>query len=129
MLQSDRAYYRSAVSRQVRGSLADRMDTTLATSVFADTFPAYDQILMDDDGNLWVRNYQWFDIGSGYAWTVFDPTGRYLGIVRTPHMLEIFQIGSDFVLGRMVDLRSREAVYVFTLNKPTGEAVEGPPGP
>ena len=58
---------------------------------------------------------------------MFDPDGSYLGIVRVPSLLEIFQIGPDFVLGRMADTRGREAVYVYTLIKP-GVGGE-PPGP
>ena len=72
----------------------------------------------DDIGDLWVRNYQWFEVGSGKNWTVFDPEGRYLGEVTTPSILEIHQIGADFVLGRMADGRGREAVYIFVLEKP-----------
>jgi hypothetical protein len=131
VLSTDRVAYEAAAKRQVEGtSLAPRMDTTLQASVYADSFPAFDRILVDDEGNVWARNYQWFDIGSGYAWTVFDPTGRYLGVVRVPSLLEIFQIGSDFVLGRMADPRGREAVYVYALIKPGVEGGEGePPGP
>lgn len=101
--------------------LEERMDTTLRQSVFADTFPAYDRILVDDVGNLWVRNYQWFDMGSGYAWSVFDPVGRFLGEVRIPSLLEIYQIGPDFVLGRMATITGREAVYEYGLLKPGEE--------
>jgi hypothetical protein len=120
VMSTDRVAYVSAAGRQVEGTgLAGRMDTTLQASVFADSFPAYDRILVDDEGNVWARNYQWFDIGSGYAWSVFDPDGRYLGVVRVPSLLEIFQIGSDFVLGHMADNRGREAVYVYALDKPS----------
>ena len=130
MLSTDRVAYEAAAKRQVEGtSLAPRMDTTLRASVYADSFPAYDRILVDDEGNVWARNYQWFDIGSGYAWSVFDPTGVYLGIVRVPSLLEIFQIGPDFVLGGMADSRGREALYVYTLTKPTAEGNEDPAGP
>ena len=74
--------------------------------------------IVDDVGDIWVRNYQWFDLGSGKGWTVFDPEGRYLGEVTTPSILEIHQIGNDFVLGRMADRSGREAVYIFPLVKP-----------
>ena len=136
VLSTDRLAYNAAVTGQVEGtSLAARLDTTLAASVYADTFPAYDRILVDDEGNVWARNYQWFDLGSGYAWSVFDPDGRYLGVVRTPTLLDIFQIGPDFVLGRMADSRGREAVYVYALNKPgrpglpnpSADSAAGPP--
>ena len=103
------------------------METTLAASTFADTFPVLDRIIVDDVGNLWARNYQWFDIGSGKSWTVLDPQGRYLGEVTTPSILEIHQIGEDFVLGRMADRRGREAVYIFALEKPSSTAEDRGP--
>jgi hypothetical protein len=119
VLQADRAAYRAAVSRQVQGTSREtRMGETLDSSVFADTFPVFDQIIVDDLGDLWVRNYQWFDLGSGKSWTVFDPQGRFLGEVTTPSILEIHQIGADFVLGRMADRSGREAIYIFRLEKP-----------
>ena len=126
--QADRTAYRGAVTRQVQGTpRAATMEATLDSSVFADTFPVFDQIVVDDLGNLWVRNYQWFDLGSGKAWTVFDAQGRFLGEVTTPSILEVHQIGADFVLGRMQDDRGREAVYIFGLEKPSESGAEETP--
>ena len=123
VISTDRSTYSQAARGEVTGTdLEERMDATLRESVFADTFPAYDRILVDDVDNVWVRNYQWFDIGSGYAWSVFDPAGRFLGEVRVPSLLEIYQIGPDFVLGRMATITGREAVYVYGLLKPGEEA-------
>ena len=119
VLQADISSYRQAVTNKVRlTSRESTMETTLEASTFADTFPALDRIIVDDIGDLWVRNYKWFDLGSGKGWTVFDPEGRYLGEVSTPSTLEIHQIGANFVLGRMADGRGHEAVYIFTLDKP-----------
>ena len=119
VLQTDVSAYRQAVTSQVRFTPREStMAATLEASIFADTFPSIDRIIVDDIGDLWVRNFQWFDLGSGKSWTVFDPEGRYLGEVSTPSILEIHQIGADFVLGRMADGRGREAVYIFTLEKP-----------
>lgn len=116
---ADRTAYKSAATRQVKGTTREAtMPTTLDSSVFADTFPTFDEIVVDDLGDVWVRNYQWFDLGSGKSWSVFDPSGRYLGDVVTPSILEIHQIGADFVLGRMQDTAGREAVYLFRLVKP-----------
>jgi hypothetical protein len=126
VLQADRAAYRSAATRQVQGTTREAtMGETLDSSVFADTFPVFDQIIVDDVGDLWVRNYQWFDIGSGKGWSVFDPQGRFLGEVTTPSILQIHHIGADFVLGRMADQSGREAVYIFPLQKP---GTAPPPG-
>lgn len=119
VIAADRTAYKSAATRQVQGTSREAtMPTTLDSSVFADTFPVFDQLVVDAVGDVWVRNYQWFDLGSGKSWSVFDPQGRFLGDVATPSILEIHQIGADFVLGRMADTAGREAVYIFKLNKP-----------
>ena len=119
VLQADVASYRRAATNQVRSTPREStIETTLEASIFADTFPVFDRIIVDAIGDLWVRNYQWFDLGSGKNWTVFDHEGRYLGEVTTPSILEIHQIGADYVLGRMSDGRGREAVYIFVLEKP-----------
>jgi hypothetical protein len=122
--QTDRTAYKSAATRQVKGTPREAtMPTTLDSSVFADTFPVFDKIVVDALGDVWLRNYQWFDLGSGKSWSVFDASGRYLGDVITPSILEIHEIGADYVLGRMQDIAGREAVYLYRLLKPGS----GPP--
>ena len=127
VLQPDISSYRQAATRQVQNSpRASTIEATLEASTFADTFPVIDKMIVDDLGNVWVRNYQWFDLGSGKSWTVFDPDGRYLGNISTPSILEIHQIGPDFVLGRMSDGRGHEAVYIYDLLKPGAAGASGP---
>lgn len=119
VLWVDSTLYRRAVTQKVQGTERDSsMRVTLDSSVFPDSFPVFDRILVDDVGDLWVRNYQWVDLGTGKSWTVFDPQGRFLGEVTTPTILEIHEIGDNFVLGRMADPVGREAVYTFDLLKP-----------
>ncbi len=127
VLQADISSYRQAATRQVQNTpRASTIEATLEASTFADTFPVIDRVIVDDVGNVWVRNYQWFDLGSGKNWTLFDPEGRFLGEITTPSILEIHQIGADFVLGRMSDGRGHEAVYIFDLIKPGAAETSGP---
>ncbi len=119
VLSVDTAAYRYAA----RGELADTMEERAAGAVvadyrYADSFPAYAQIVVDDPGNVWVRAYQWFDLGQPLRWTVFDREGRYLGDLTMPTLMEVQHIGEDFVLGRMVDDRGAEAVSFYPLLKP-----------
>ncbi len=125
----DRHLYDRAVTLKVKDTERDTaMQTTLDSSVYADTFPMFDQIMVDDLGNVWVRNYQWVDLGTGKSWTVFDTEGRFLGEVTTPTILELHQIGADYILGRMRDPVGREAVYTFELLK-TGTSPSAGPAP
>ena len=82
------------------------------------TFPTYDRLVVDELGNVWVRQYGWFDLGGDKTWTVFASDGQYLGELSTPSLLEIHHIGADYVLGHMAASRGKEAVYIWPLVKP-----------
>ena len=82
-----------------------------------ETMPAYMGFLVDDIGNLWVREYT--RSSEPQSWVVFDPEGRFLGHVDMPtedgwptH------IGADFVLGTWNDEMDVEYVKVYELIKP-----------
>ena len=84
----------------------------------AETFPAFDDILADALGHLWVREY---DIPGEERpkplWTVFDPDGRVLGFVETPAGLQVNEIGVGHILGRATDSLGVEYVQVWRLNR------------
>jgi hypothetical protein len=83
---------------------------------FPDVYPAYGSFLADADGNLWVAAYR--RPGDDQPrWTVFDRDGRALGEVQTPERFGIFQIGTDFVLGRWTDELDVQHVLMFALLK------------
>ncbi len=78
------------------------------------TMPAYERLIVDDEGSVWVEDYR----RPGDAqprWTVFDSAGVMLGAVETPPEFQIFQIGADFVLGRWTDDLDVEHVQLYKL--------------
>ena len=83
---------------------------------FPETMPAYSKILVDTEGNLWVADHQPFG-NEQPVWTVFDPTYRMLGTVETPLHFTIFDIGSDYVLGRWRESDGAESIRAYALNK------------
>jgi len=87
---------------------------------FPEAFPAYRDLMVDSEGNLWVEAYRKPDEsrlgGNDEArWTVFDPTGRMLGDMLMPEGLDIYQIGTDFVLGRWTDDLDVQHAVVYEL--------------
>lgn len=82
------------------------------------TMPFYDAVLLDDESNLWVRDFEPTTINP-LAWTVFDPEGRMLGTVTLPDGLEIKQIGDDFLLGVWRDDLDVQHVRMYALQKPS----------
>ena len=84
--------------------------------------PYYSTILVDSEGYLWVRHFAGSPADEP-QWTVFDREGRMLGQVATPHGLEVYEIGSDYVLGRWRDESDVEHVRLHSLVR------TGPSGP
>ena len=83
---------------------------------FPETMPAYEGVIVDEEGNLWVEEYR-APGDEQPRWTVFDSTGVMLGLIETPPRFRIFQIGSDFVLGRQTDSLDVERVQLYRLRK------------
>jgi hypothetical protein len=84
------------------------------------TFPAYAGFLIDQDGNLWVRDYlRPGDTRS--AWCVFGLDGTQIAQVEMPANLEVFEVGEDYVLGKWRDDLDVEHVGLYRLLKPGGE--------
>jgi hypothetical protein len=91
---------------------------------YADVLPAFAQLIVDRSGRLWVREAHWQDaIGAGSlgdipavpsTWSVFDVRGRWLGDVSMPTGFQPFEIGTDYVAGRMLTA-SVNQVEVYAL--------------
>ena len=83
---------------------------------FPETMPAYRRALLDGEGHIWVEEYRRpsDDIPQ---WTVFTRDGRLLGTLTTPTGLWIFEIGSDYLLGRWRDELDVEHVRVYGLRR------------
>jgi hypothetical protein len=117
------AYIRRYIEGQLEG-IDDEDERRFMESLFADvpfpeTMPAYRDLLVDSEGYLWVQEYQ-LPGAEQLRWTVFDPEGVVLGVVETPTDLRIYQIGSDFVLGRWTDDLDVEHVRLYQLLKEPG---------
>ncbi len=80
--------------------------------VVAERLPAYDRMLADAHGNLWVREY------GTRVWSVFDAAGRWLGDVEAPRGLRVHQIAADHVVGVLRDSLDVESVAVHRLLRP-----------
>ncbi len=93
----------------------------LAEVPMPETFPAFDQILADALGNLWVREYDLpGEERTNPLWTVFNVDGRVLGFTETPAGLQIYEIGDDYVLGRATDDLGVEYVQMWSLERASG---------
>ena len=81
-----------------------------------ESFPAFSQLVVDDTGDLWVREYRHPDDARS-IWTVFSSDGRLRGLVETPAQFAIYRIGGDFLLGKSADELDVERVQLWALDR------------
>jgi hypothetical protein len=78
--------------------------------------PAYDDFMVDADGNLWVMRARVLSSDPASA-DVFDPSGRLLGSVTLPANVKLFEIGTEYVLGVWKDDMDLQHVRMYSIRK------------
>lgn len=81
-----------------------------------ETRPAYSDLKVDADGNLWVAEY----VVPGQTprrWAVFRPDGSFIGAVTVPERFSVFDIGTDWILGVWRDVMDVEHVRLYPIDK------------
>jgi len=81
------------------------------------TFPAYDDLIADREGSLWVSSYLPPD-ETDQHFSVFDTDGVWITDVDVPDHISVLEIGSDYVLALWTDDLDIEHVGEFVLTKP-----------
>lgn len=93
-----------------------------------DRKPLYSKIVVDDEGNLWLRGYPESAVGWPHVfypeasdppeeWEVFDPAGRWLGTVEIPAALEVLEIQDGYVIGHWLDELEVERIRLHRIDK------------
>ena len=115
----ERRRYREANSEAPRYVEPTAWARYLREVPFPERIPVYRRLLVDAERNLWAERYRtpWEDAPS---WYVFDEQGLWLGEVATPPGLHIFEVGSDYVLGRYRDEFDVQSVVMIPLDRGVG---------
>lgn len=110
----------TASRMELRNERRRRVEARLLREMpFPRTFPAFERLLVDPEGNVWAEEYQ--RPGDRVAnWLVLDSHGRWLGWVAAPKSFRIEQIGKDHILGVQVDSLGVEQVRMYGLKRPDG---------
>lgn len=112
---TDLESYRTGELESIRGSeYREMMTPVLAALEVPPSFPAFSAIEVDALGYLWVREYN-LPGDDRALWTVFDSGGIVQGFVETPPDLEIYEIGEDYILGKVYGELRVEYVQVWGL--------------
>jgi 6-bladed beta-propeller len=81
-----------------------------------DVMPYFQELVLDADGNLWLRPYGPPDAQVD-DWIVLDMQGAALGTVRTPAGVHIEQIGHDFLLGIVRDEMDVQRIVLYGIRR------------
>jgi hypothetical protein len=96
----------------------ESMNRELTNTKYPERYPAHNNRMYADAlGNIWLQEYQVNPVRSS-LWSVFDPNGRWLGVVETPGNFTVNEIGADYVLGVYEDDLGVQYVRMYRLLKP-----------
>lgn len=93
-----------------------RVMRMIAELPYPEVLPPYGTTLADSEGNLWVEEFR-MSAEEPCEWSVFDADGVWLGRLTLPDGLEVFEIGSDYILGKRIDELEVEHVDLYELVK------------
>lgn len=103
-----------SVSRRESGEAAGSSPVDRAPKPAS--LPAFNALLVDDGGNLWVERFPWPGDPQP-RWDVFDREGKLLGTVTLPARFRPTHVGDDFVLGVWEDDLEVQHVRMYRLLK------------
>jgi hypothetical protein len=107
------------MAREQGVEAASRAAPMLDVAVYAEELPFFGEVLLDSDGYLWVQDYSTpFFLNPN--WSVFHPSGQWLGEVQMPSGLRVTDIGKDYVLGVRMDEVGVQYLQVFGLDRTGG---------
>jgi hypothetical protein len=111
------AQRRGSAERGLQAEVDAALVAALERAPWPDRLPAYDWVLADPDGNLWVLDYGVRRDQPG-SWNVFTAEGRWLGTVVTPARFRVEQVGRDWVLGAGRGPGGEEEVRMYRIVRP-----------
>ena len=83
--------------------------------------PAFEWLHADSEGNIWARQQSYGGDGrpdlDTHEFFIFGADGRHLGLIELPAGLEVYQIGTDFILGKVRDALDVDYVHLYRIEK------------
>jgi hypothetical protein len=96
------AHQQAALQESVGDGEIDPIVRLMNTAFLPDRLPAFNNVLLDDDGGVWVSLNE-LDASAGYDWIVLTREGEVLGTVHTPPDFQVHHVGRDFLVGVVTD--------------------------
>lgn len=82
-----------------------------------DTLPAMSAVLPDAAGHLWIRSFTFPAVDASARWIVLDPSGQAVASLDLPAGMEVYEIGTDYLVGMVRDDLDVERVQVWPLRR------------
>lgn len=125
------AAYRATVqlptgSRGLQAQIDSALMSALDSAPYPSVMPAYERVLVDDAGNIWVLEYS-VRLDQPRRWSIFARGGQWLGNVLTPVGLRVEDIGSNWILGVWRDPEGAERIRMYALTRPGGDGAQPAP--
>jgi hypothetical protein len=115
---------RTSSQRPRRGFLTRPVtEAGLASARFAETFPAFAQMLLSRTGELWIRQHPTDGTSRTSVtirpsdWSIYDRQGRWIADCRLPARFALMDAGADFVIGVSRDEDDVERVTLLSLKR------------
>lgn len=115
--EQDAQSWRDAMMAPVPDDQRAMMTEMLSVFSMPEYLPVYAALLVDAEGYAWLRRYVAPGVSPGRDWDVYAPSGAYLGVVHMPAGLEVFEIGTDYVLAKWRDDMEVEYIQVHRLDR------------
>ena len=80
------------------------------------TKPAFDRLVVDSEGHLWVKEYGSFT-AAPVRYRIYAPSGERIATAFVPGRVRVYDIGIDYVLGVMSDADYAESIVLYELKR------------
>ena len=114
LTETDKERYRQSELAGKQGDARAAVEARLASVTWPKTIPAFQRMLVDPSGRIWAQGY----LRANHVpleWTVFDPAGKMLGTVEVPVGFRLFEVGTDYILGRLRDPSGQAHIQLYSL--------------
>jgi len=102
---------------EAQASRLERARSIIAEMEFPPSHPVFDDIQVDQEGNVWVEEHRFREQEGPARWSVFAPDGTWVTDVEVPEGLFVRDIGPDYLLGLWRDELDIEYVREYALLK------------
>jgi len=122
LTEDDQAWYRARMTDMAKTPMEQQMlGPVLDAQVFPEARAAYSDLRVDREGAVWLRTGRHFPpLAPSNEWTVISEEGVFLGTVTFPERFEVFELGTDYVLGLWKDELDVEFIRLYALDRSVG---------